>query len=187
MAKNILIVEGSPRIGGHSDSLSDSFIEGATINGNTITKIYLVKYNINGCLGCNKCFTIGKPCVQKDDMNDLFTFFDQADMIVFVSPIYFSWFTAQTKMFIDRLYAYGHPNNYVYPIKDCILLMTSGGSSKENFDLATSYYKLCISKHLKWIDKGIIAIGGVHSKEDVLESEGFVKARALGESIKSKF
>jgi len=184
MAKNILVVEGSPRIGGNSDLLSDAFIEGVKINGNTVTKLYLVKHNINGCLGCDKCFTLGKPCVQKDDMNDLFPLFEQADIIVFVSPIYFSWFTAQTKIFIDRLYAYGHPNNYVYPKKECVLLMTSAGSSEDNFAFAKSYYKFCITKHLKWIDLGIITVGGVHSKEDVLKSSGFVTAKKLGESIK---
>lgn len=46
MAKNILVIAGSPRKGGNSDILCDAFIRGAVEAGNTAEKLYAHDLNI---------------------------------------------------------------------------------------------------------------------------------------------
>jgi hypothetical protein len=57
--KEILVLAGSPRINGNSDMLADAFIEGAKKAGHSVTKIYAAAHKVNGCLGCNKCWSDG--------------------------------------------------------------------------------------------------------------------------------
>ena len=38
--KKVLVISSSPRKGGNSDSLADSFIKGAKESGNEVTKIF---------------------------------------------------------------------------------------------------------------------------------------------------
>lgn len=49
MAKNILILTGSPRKGGNSDLLADAFIAGAQQSGHTTVKYATAEKNIKGC------------------------------------------------------------------------------------------------------------------------------------------
>lgn len=51
MAK-IVVLEGSPRIGGNTDQLLDELIRGAQENGNEVIKIYLAQKKIHFCIGC---------------------------------------------------------------------------------------------------------------------------------------
>lgn len=48
----IVVLEGSPRIGGNTDQLSDELIRGAQENGNEVIKIYLAQKKIHFCIGC---------------------------------------------------------------------------------------------------------------------------------------
>ena len=46
----------------------------------------------------------GGTCVQKDDMAEILKLFQEADVLVLATPIYFYGITAQMKTFIDRTY-----------------------------------------------------------------------------------
>ena len=115
MSQKILVVVGSPRVGGNTDQLADAFMRGLRENNHSVKKIHLAKVKVNPCLGCEQCFRNGTPCVQKDDMNDILKDVEQADLIVFACPVYFSNLTAQMKMFIDRFYCMYH--QYHFPKK----------------------------------------------------------------------
>jgi len=62
--------------------------------------ISLAKKHINPCLACKKC---QYPCIQKDDMQEMYDKLLAADGIIFGSPVYWGTVTAQAKAFIDRL------------------------------------------------------------------------------------
>ena len=105
MAKKIVVLNGSPVAGGCSETLSDYLIRGAQENGNTAVKMNLSKMNLHPCIGCNGCkMGKGSPCVQKDDMAEILNLFQEADVLVLATPIYFYGITAQMKVFIDRTY-----------------------------------------------------------------------------------
>ena len=70
MSKKVLILSGSPRRGGNSDTLCDEFMRGAEDTGNTVVKVFLGDYKINYCTGCGVCNGTHQ-CVQKDDMAEI--------------------------------------------------------------------------------------------------------------------
>ena len=108
--KKILIVMGSPRKDGNSATLAKQVAEGAKATGAEVESFYLHTMNIQPCTACDACREEGdKDCVIDDDMDTLYPKLRQADALVIASPIY--WFTvsAQTKLFMDRWYAFGGP------------------------------------------------------------------------------
>ena len=68
---NILIVSGSPRRGGNTDIMAETFREEAAKNGHQAQLISLSGKKIAPCLGCQYCFSHDGQCVQKDDMAQL--------------------------------------------------------------------------------------------------------------------
>ena len=69
--KNILILSGSPRKGGNSDTLCDQFMAGAQEAGHNVEKIWVQGEKIAPCLGCGHCQSHAGVCVQKDAMADI--------------------------------------------------------------------------------------------------------------------
>lgn len=57
------------------------------------------------CIGCVSCGYDG-PCVQKDDMEQIKQGILSADMVVFVTPLYYYGMSAQLKILIDRFCAF---------------------------------------------------------------------------------
>ena len=50
--KKVLILSGSPRKGGNSDTLCDEFMKGAIEAGNEVEKIFVAGKNIGYCKAC---------------------------------------------------------------------------------------------------------------------------------------
>ena len=90
---------GSPRKKGNCDILVNKIVE--KIDGETEV-IYLNDMNLgycNACLGCQK-----GDCVKDDDTRDIIAKIEDADLLIFSSPIYYGQITAQAKTVIDRFY-----------------------------------------------------------------------------------
>lgn len=96
---------GSPRKHGNTSILLHNLMDGAKDNGAQTTLYYLNDLCLKGCQGCNACKKKGH-CVILDDMQDIYGSINEADVLVFASPVYMWGMTAQLKLLIDRLYAY---------------------------------------------------------------------------------
>ena len=81
MEKNVLILSASPRKNGNSAILCRQFKKGAEEAGHTVEMISLYDKNIGFCRACYACFQSGK-CVIQDDMADILTRMQTADVIV---------------------------------------------------------------------------------------------------------
>lgn len=183
MAK-ILIVVGSPIKNGNADMLADAFKEGAEKNNNIVTKIDLADKKIAGCIGCQKCIKSPGSCVQKDDMESIRTIFEDSDIIVFATPLYYWSFSAQMKAFLDRLFAshcYKGPN---CPHKKCALIVAAGNKDPDIFTPIVTLYTYGYINRLGWEDMGMVLAGGLSEKGAAKNSKFLDQARALGESIK---
>ena len=101
MSKKVLILSASPRKGGNSDVLCDTFLRGATAAGHSVEKISLRDKNIHYCTGCGVCNRTHR-CVQKDDMAEILDKMVAADVIVLATPVYFYTMDGQMKTLIDR-------------------------------------------------------------------------------------
>lgn len=102
--KKVLIISSSPRKNGNSQALCVRFAEGAKEAGNQVHLIRLAEKKIGFCYACDGCMRNGGACVQKDDMREILRLFQDADVLVLATPIYFYGITAQMKTFIDRTY-----------------------------------------------------------------------------------
>ena len=106
MSKNIVILNGSPRKTGNTSALDKSFTEGAKSAGHTVTEFFLAGMSIHGCKGCfgghssKDC-----PCVQKDDMDQIYPAVKSCDVVVLASPLYYWNMSGQIRTAIDRLFA----------------------------------------------------------------------------------
>lgn len=99
--KKVLILSGSPRRKGNSDTLCDEFMRGAVDGGNEAEKVFLRDCKIHYCLGCGVCNSTHK-CVQNDDMVSILEKMVNADVIVMATPVYFYTMDGQMKTLIDR-------------------------------------------------------------------------------------
>ena len=82
MSKRILILSGSPRIGGNSDILCDEFMKGAFELGNDVEKINVSKKKIDYCKGCYYCQSHNGECVIKDDLTEILQKIIDADILL---------------------------------------------------------------------------------------------------------
>lgn len=184
MSKKILILNGSPRPMGNTMQMVAQFKKGAEEAGHVVTVFDLKRMDIKTCLGCCKG---GKdpqsPCVQKDDMQQIYPVYEQADVVVLASPMYYWSITAILKAAFDRLFAVAEKDpNYANPIKDCVLLMASEGASEENFKPVGDYYHALL-KHLGWKSLGEINAGGVMNVGDIEGHPKLEDCYRLGKNI----
>ena len=105
MKMKITVLEGSPNQHGSSNMLADNFIRGAEEAGHTVKVIDVAHADIHPCIGCIHCGYDG-PCVQKDDVEKFRRDILEADMMVFVTPLYYYGMSAQLKILIDRFCAF---------------------------------------------------------------------------------
>jgi len=179
MAKNILVLNGSPRKGGNTEILADAFIEGAREAGHTVVKFNAAKMKINGCVDCKHCFTHKGECAQKDEMQEIYKALYKADMLVFASPIYWWGFSAQLKAVIDRMFV---NESKPLPIKSSALLLVCADTEAGVAEPVISQYRK-INGYLGWKDAGIIVQKGVSDKGDIIGKKSLIEARELGRNI----
>lgn len=182
MSKNIVILNGSPRIKGNTSALTAALKKGAESAGHTVTEFFLGKMNINGCKGC---FGGGKnpdnPCVQKDDMEKIYPAYKEADIVVLASPLYYWTISGQLKCAFDRLFAVAECDpDYRNPKKESILIMAAEGHGFEE----SEYWYDRLEKHLGWKSIGKILCGGVMAIGDIEDKPELNNAYELGKSIK---
>lgn len=90
MNKKIVILNGSPRRKGNTSALVRSFTEGAENAGNTVTEFFLDSMNIHGCKGCFGGHSSREfPCVQKDDMDQIYPAVKDCDVVILATPLYY--------------------------------------------------------------------------------------------------
>jgi len=102
---NMLMVLGSPRKNGNSETLATAVAAGFTeqVGGAAaiVEKVRLNDLIIRPCQACGGCAKTGR-CVIADDMTALYEKADAADRLLLVSPVYFYALSAQMKTFADR-------------------------------------------------------------------------------------
>lgn len=181
MEKSIIVLTGSPRAGGNSDLLADAFIKGASEAGHEVVKCEAGKKNIIGCKACDTCYSKGKPCSFDDDFNRIAPLIEKADMIVFVTPLYWFTFPAQLKAAIDKTYSFIIGGKEL-KIKESMLLVCGEDDDESAFDGIISTYKR-IADYQKWTDRGRLIVPGVLNKGDILSTKYLAIAEKMGNNI----
>lgn len=173
--KKVLIISSSPRKDGNSEQLCRQFYQGAVEAGHSCELVALRDKKINYCLGCYACTKLGH-CFQKDDMNELAAKMQEADVIVFATPVYFYSMSGQLKVFIDRLV-----QNYTKIHADIYLMATAWDTEMKNLESTIEAIRGCTRDCLENCEeKGVLVVGGVSDKKDILGRKELAEAYLMG-------
>lgn len=174
----IVVLTGSPRKNSNSNILADEFIRGASENGHDIFRFDAAHAKVHPCIACNKCHKDG-PCVFNDDFQKVREHLLGADLVVFVTPLYWFGICAQLKTVIDRFYSM---DKKLHVPKQAILLSTHLNTAEQpNMPLAMTYE--AILNYLGWSNRGIIQAGGMEDAGLIKNTEYPKLAYDLGKSI----
>ncbi len=174
----ILVLTGSPRKNGNSNTLADYFIKGAEEAGHQVERFDAAFKDVHPCVACNKCGMNG-PCVFKDDFEFVREHIVDADVVVFATPMYYFGISAQLKAVIDRFYAI---NGQIHRPKKAVLLMTYANSAASEAVPIKSHYDVLL-KYLGWEDAGQIIAAGVWPVGAVNRTAYPQQAYELGKTI----
>lgn len=182
MGKKIIILNGSPRKKGNTSALAAEFTRGAKEAGHTVTEFFLDSMDIHGCKGCfgghssREC-----PCVQKDDMMQIYPAVKVCDVIVLATPLYYWNMSGQIRTAVDRLFALeeGDGNLLRGHGRASALLMAAEG---HGFEDVLAYYGH-LMEHLRWKNLGHVLAGGNGNVGDIEGKPELEQAYELGKSI----
>ncbi len=159
--------------------LAAEFVKGAREAGHTVTDMDAAHMDIHPCLGCDCCGMDG-PCVQRDEAARIREALLEADMAVFVTPVYYFAMSAQLKTVIDRFYSYTLRLS-AKRLKTA-LIAASWDSDADVMPCLTHYYdKLC--SYMNFIDCGRILGTGCGTPQMTADSLHMREAYELGRSL----
>ena len=155
--KKVVILNGAGKKNGNTAALVKAFREGAEEAGNEVEEFYIHAMNIHGCIDCQGCARKPAgdpaPCVQKDDMQQIYDAFVDCDVVVFATPVYWFSISAQLKLAVDRLYAVQRNQGLDAAVKETAFLMTSGAPAEMN-PQAIEWYRT-FEKQMGWPSLGM--------------------------------
>ncbi len=175
----ILVLTGSVRKHGNTDTLAEAFAEGAKKH-HEVEILSVADLNVNPCIGCNSCFEReNHACFQDDDMSAIYEKLKETDILIIASPVYFYGVSAQIKAVIDRFHT---PMRNEFSIKKLGLILVGAASLPNLFDSIIVQYRMAIDFfHLE--DAGMVLARNAKDKGDVLKTDAVIEARGFGERI----
>lgn len=135
----VLIVNGSPRVGGNTSIAVREMEKVFTEGGAEVEILQIGNKNIRGCIACGKCSVQGK-CVFDDAVNEAAAKFEEADGLVVASPVYYASANATLIAFLDRLF-YSTPFEKTMKVGASVVCARRGGCSA-TFDELNKYFTI---------------------------------------------
>ncbi len=176
----IVVLEGSPNKKGSSNLLAENFIQGAEEAGHKVQIVDAAHADIHPCTGCVHCGYEG-PCVQKDDIDEIRQKILEADMLVFVTPLYYYGMSAQLKTLIDRFCAFN--SSIQRKRMKSALLSAAWNSDGWTFEALELHYKTLV-RYLNLKDMGMVLGTGCGTPSMTQHSKFPKLAYELGRKIK---
>lgn len=148
----IVVLLGSPNRQGSSHILAERFRQGAEEAGHSVELIDVAHAEIHPCTGCIHCGYEG-PCIQKDDVESIRPKILDADMMVFVTPLYYYGMSAQLKAMIDRFCAFN--SSIQQKGMKSALLTAAWNADSWTFEALEAHYKTLV-RYLNLEDMGMV-------------------------------
>ena len=154
--KRVLILTASPRKNSNSTILAQKAAEGVNAAGGEADVVPIGTMKIAPCNACDACRTSPEAgCVINDEMQPLYKKIEEAQSILFATPVYWFSVSAQMKCFIDRTYATYNDSKYAFTEKDVGVILT-------------------------YEDKDVFSAGGVNALRSFQDTFAYVKANQMG-------
>jgi len=91
----------SPRAGGNTDLLIESYVRGMHDGGANVETVYVRDKRIEPCRGCRGCSGTG-TCVIDDEMTAIYDLIEASDRIVVATPVFFYQTSSIAAKMIER-------------------------------------------------------------------------------------
>lgn len=176
----IVLLEGSPNKNGSSNTLANAFIEGAKEAGHSVDVIDAAHANIHPCTGCIHCGYEG-PCVQKDDVDDIRARVLAADMMVFVTPLYYYGMSARLKTLVDRFCAFNSSIQRKH--MKSAMIAAAWNADGWTIEALEAHYKTLV-RYLNLKDMGAVWGKGCGTPSMTKRSRYVQQAYELGKNLK---
>ena len=99
----VLMINGSPRVGGNTAVALQEMEKAFAENGIGTETVQIGNQAIRGCIACGACGKKGQ-CVFDDAVNEVAPKFAEADGLVIASPVYYASANGTLVSFLDRLF-----------------------------------------------------------------------------------
>lgn len=175
----IVVLEGSPNANGSSNMLADRFIEGAKEAGHAVEVFDAAHAAIHPCTGCIRCGYEG-PCVQHDDVDRIRLGILAADMVVFVTPLYYYGMSAQLKTLIDRFCAFNSSLQRRH--MKSAMIAAAWNADGWTFEALEAHYRTLV-RYLNLQDMGAVWGKGCGTPSMTRNSRYMRQAYELGKSL----
>lgn len=136
----VLIINGSPRVGGNTSIALNEMVKVFEKEGIETETVQIGNRDIRGCIACGTCAQKGK-CVFDDAVNELAVKFEEADGLVVASPVYYASANATLIACLDRLF-YSTQFDKTMKVGASVVVARRGGCSA-TFDELNKYFTIC--------------------------------------------
>lgn len=174
----ILIINGSPRVGGNTAIALEEMEKIFTKNGIETETVQVGGKDIRGCIACGYCFENGK-CVFNDIVNELAPKLEECDGLVIGSPVYYASANGTLVSLLDRLF-YSTPFSKTMKVGAAVAVARRGGSSS-TFDELNKYFTISgmpVASSQYWN-----SVHGRAQGEALQDAEGLQTMRTLAENM----
>ena len=135
----VLILNGSPRVGGNTAIALDEMVKVFEKEGIETEVVLIGNKDIRGCIACGSCGAKGK-CVFGDVVNELAPKFEEADGLVVASPVYYASANATLIACLDRLFYSTHFDKTM-KVGASVVVARRGGCSA-TYDELNKYFTI---------------------------------------------
>ncbi len=129
----VLGVSGSPRQGGNTDDAVMEALAVARQEGCRIEFQRLTDFRIKHCAGCRGCMGAGHCVVRDDEFEAAFAPWQQAEVIILGSPVYWLSPSGVLKDFVDRTHGW-YRDGGIFRHKRALLISVATGGGFEPHD-----------------------------------------------------
>ena len=124
----VLMLNGSPNANGNTATALNEMAKIFREEGVEVEIVHVGNKAIRGCIGCRKCFQIGK-CVFDDLVNETAPKLAEADGLVLGSPVYYASANATLMAFVTRLFYSTFNVNKTMKVGASVVVARRGGLS----------------------------------------------------------
>lgn len=173
----IVVLTGSPRKKGNSNSLADSFCNEARLAGHKITRFDTTRLKIGGCRACDACFVNDTPCAFEPKYNMISDAIEESDVIVLIFPVYWYAVPPQLKSVIDHWYAFCMAEK-TFKGKKAIIISCCGEYDMSVFDSIRSSMNKSFEL-LECDEVEELYLTGIEDIGDINNTDGITKVKEL--------
>ena len=139
----IAVIYGSMRQGS-TYNIARQFVDTLSSDKSEVTEFFLPRDCPNFCRGCFKCFDDNTKCPDYKYVNPITTAIDNAELIIFATPVYVYHASGAMKSFLDHLgyrWMVHKPSESMFKKQALVISTAAGGGCKStNKDLLDNFF-----------------------------------------------